>query len=76
MQLQNTANSNTGTNPLLMNNTNLNNTASDDQFLSVDEFGDAMLRGMGWSEGKPIGRNQTKYEISFFFKRSFYNIIY
>ena len=31
--------------------------------ISVDEFGDAILRGMGWSEGKPIGCGQTRFPL-------------
>jgi len=27
--------------------------------LPVEEFGEALLRGMGWEKGKPIGRNAT-----------------
>ena len=27
--------------------------------MPVEAFGDALLRGMGWAEGKPVGRNST-----------------
>tara|TARA_B110000977_G_scaffold53537_2_gene72806 strand:- start:306 stop:1757 length:1452 start_codon:yes stop_codon:yes gene_type:complete len=27
--------------------------------MPIDDFGAAMLRGMGWEEGKPVGRNAT-----------------
>ncbi len=26
----------------------------------IEEFGAAMLRGMGWSEGKVVGKNQKR----------------
>lgn len=39
--------------------TNLPEEATLDQYedLPVEEFGEALLRGMGWEKGKPIGRN-------------------
>jgi G patch domain/KOW motif-containing protein len=27
--------------------------------MPIEEFGAAMMRGMGWEEGKPVGRNST-----------------
>lgn len=25
--------------------------------MPIEEFGEALMRGMGWSEGRPVGRN-------------------
>lgn len=33
----------------------------------VEDFGDAMLRGMGWQPGKPVGRNATEFVLLIFF---------
>jgi G patch domain/KOW motif-containing protein len=34
---------------------------SDYAAVPIDQFGMGMLRGMGWSEGEPIGRTNKKY---------------
>lgn len=28
--------------------------------MPIESFGEAVLRGMGWTEGKPVGKNQSK----------------
>nr|KAJ3419736.1 hypothetical protein HK105_006567 [Polyrhizophydium stewartii] len=33
-------------------------TLEDYEQVPIDQFGEAMLRGMGWSDGKPVGKNQ------------------
>lgn len=32
--------------------------------MPVDMFGEAMLRGMGWSDGKGIGVNKVLHPVS------------
>ncbi|XP_060529653.1 G-patch domain and KOW motifs-containing protein-like [Cylas formicarius] len=35
-------------------------TLNDYEMIPISEYGMAMLRGMGWKEGKPIGKNTSK----------------